>query len=113
MSLELAHIKQQYTRQEVVIPFVQVFDQSALKFKQNLTITESLDVMFPEQKRQDKDVLKAKEALGELAKEFTELELKEVITDVDFMVESWLDDFERELFKGKTMQELLHEKGGI
>ena len=76
MSLELAHIQQAFARQEIVIPFVQVFDQSALKFKQNLTITESLDVMFPEQKRQDKDVLKAKEALGELAKEFTELELK-------------------------------------
>jgi hypothetical protein len=113
MSLELIHIQQAFARQEIVAPFVQVFDQSALKFKQNLTITESLDVMFPEQKRQDKDLLKAKEALGELAKEFTEVELKEVITDVDFIVESWLDDFERELFKGKTMQELLHEKGGI
>jgi len=51
--------------------------------------------------------------LGELAKEFTELELKEIVTDVDFIVESWLDDFERDLFKGKTMKELLHEKGGL
>ena len=113
MSLELLHIQQAFARQEIARPFIQVFDQSALKFKQNLTITESLDVMFPEQKKQDKDVLKARELLGELSKQFTEVELKEVITDVDFIVESWLDDFERELFKGKTMQELLHEKGGI
>lgn len=113
MSLEFAHIQQAYTRQEILAPFVQVFDQSALKFKQNLTISESLDVMFPEQKRQDKDVIKAKEALGELSKQFSEVELKEVITDIDFIVESWLDDFERDLFKGKTMKELLHEKGGL
>jgi len=113
MSLEIAHLQPAYTRQEIVAPFVQVFDQSALKFKQNLTITESLDVMFPEQKRQDKDLFKAKEALGELAKQFSEVELKEIITDVDFIVESWLDYFERDLFKGKTMKELLHEKGGL
>ena len=64
MSLELLHIQQAFARQEISRPFIQVFDQSALKFKQNLTITESLDVMFPEQKRQDKDVLKARETLG-------------------------------------------------
>jgi len=113
MSLELVHLQQAFSRHETVVPFIQVFDQSALKFKQNLTITESLDVMFPEQKRQDKDILKAKEALGELTKQFTEAQIKEIVTDIDFMVESWLDDFERDLFKGKTMKELLHEKGGL
>lgn len=113
MSLELLHIQQAFTRQEIARPFIQVFDQSALKLKQNLTLSESLDVMFPEQKHQDKDLVKAKECLGKLAEAFTELQLKEIITDTDFLVEHWLDDFERELFSGQTLKELLHEKGGL
>lgn len=113
MSLELEQFRQVFTREEIVKPFVQIFDKSANNFKKNLSIIESLDVMFPEQKHQDKDLIKTKEVLGELSESFTDLQLKEIITDVDFLVENWLDEFEQEIFEGKTLKELLHEKGGL
>jgi hypothetical protein len=69
--------------------------------------------MFPEQKRQDKDLVNTKEVLGKLSELFTDLQLKEIITDVDFMVENWLNQFEQGIFEGKTLKELLHEKGGL
>jgi hypothetical protein len=77
------------------------------------SINDSLDTLFPEQKYEEKDIQKAKEALGPIANKFTTEELKGVIADVQFLVDTWLDDFERDVFDGLTLKELLHEKGGI
>ena len=113
MSLDLEQLQQIPAKEEIIQPFIKTYDQSAIKYKQKLSIEESLDHMFPEQKRQDKDVTKTKEVLGELANSFTELEIKDITTDIDFLVENWLDDFERNIFGNKTLKELLHEKGGL
>jgi len=113
MSLELEQLQQVFTREEVSKPFVQIFDKSANNFKKNLSIIESLDIIFPEQKRQNKDLVNTKEVLGELSESFSDLQLKEIITDVDFLVENWLDQFEKGIFEGKTLKELFHEKGGL
>jgi len=77
------------------------------------SLQESLDTLFPEQQREEKNLQKAKEILGPVAIEFTSEQLKETIVEVQFLVESWLDDFEREVFGGQTLKELLHEKGGL
>lgn len=75
-------------------------------------IKNSLDTLFPEQQYDENNLKKAKEILGTLTDEFTDEQLKVALTEIIFLSESWLDDFERKLFKGVTLQELLHEKGG-
>ena len=77
------------------------------------TITQTLDVLFPEQERENKDIKEAREILGLLSKEFDDTQIKDLIAEVQFLTESWLDDFERSIFKGLTLQELFHEKGGL
>lgn len=111
MSLELAHIQQQYTRQEFVQPYLQPVTQSTFKYSETPTISQSLEAIFPEQKQADKRIKLAKDALGSLASQFTETELSDVITEVEYLTESWLDEYERNIFDGLTLQELLHEKG--
>lgn len=111
MNVETGQFKQEYT--EVIKPFVQVFNQPTQNHNKEVSISESLDVMFPEQKRQDREIAKTKEILGKLADLFTTSQLKEIVTDIDFLVESWLDEFERKKFGGKILKELLHEKGGL
>ena len=76
-------------------------------------ITQALDVLFPEQERENKDIKEAREILGALSKELDDTQIKDLITEVQFLTESWLDDFERSIFKGLTLQELFHEKGGL
>ena len=56
---------------------------------------------------------KAKELLGKLATEFTPEQLKGTIIEMQYMAESWLDDLEKDIFKGLTLKEVLHEKGGV
>jgi hypothetical protein len=75
-------------------------------------LKQSLDNLFPEQQYTDKTLQKAKEMLGDVAKAFTEEQLRDVVCEVQFLATSWLDDFERGVFEGKTLNELLHEKGG-
>ena len=81
--------------------------------RQSETITQTLDKLFPEQEREDKSIREAREILGLLSKEFNDQQIKDLITEIQFLTESWLDDFERSIFKGLTLQELFHEKGGL
>jgi len=81
--------------------------------KQSETIVQTLDKLFPEQEREDKSIRETREILGSLSKEFDDQQLKDLIVKVQFLTESWLDDFERSVFNGLTLQELFHEKGGL
>ena len=112
MSLGTENNRQEYTREDLIKPFLNYFDQSSSSIKTLLSVSDTLDALFPEQKRQEKDISKAKEALGDLSKLFTELEIREIVTDIDLLVSNWLDELERILFEGQTLLELLHEKGG-
>lgn len=76
------------------------------------SLKESLDNIFPEQEY-DKKFQKAKEILGGLTRDLSTQQMKDVVAEVQYLVSTWLDDFEREIFKGKTLKELLHEKGGL
>lgn len=53
---------------------------------------------------------KAREILGELANEYSDDELWKIVTEIQFLTDCWLDEFEREIFDGKTLNELLKEE---
>lgn len=53
---------------------------------------------------------KAREILGELAVELSDEELKTIITEIQFLADSWLAEFEQSIFAGKTLNELLTEE---
>lgn len=76
-------------------------------------IKDSLEALFPEQQYDDKDIQKVKEILGPIANQFSQPELRDIVAETQFLISSWLDDFERGIFNGLTLNELLHEKGGL
>lgn len=80
---------------------------------ESVSFKESLDNLFPEQQRDEKAIKRAKDILGTVANNFTPGQLKDTVTEIQFLSESWLDDFERKIFNGLTLNELLHEKGGL
>lgn len=59
---------------------------------------------------EDNDIEKAREMLGDTAKSLTDEELKDQIVMVQYLLETWMDEFERKIFNGKTLNELL---GGL
>ena len=74
---------------------------------------QTLDKLFPEQEREEKNIKKTKQILGQLSEQFNDQQLKDLIVETQFLTESWLDDFERSIFNGLTLQELFHEKGAL
>ncbi len=55
----------------------------------------------------EKDLAEAREILGEQAKDMTEEELREQVASMKYLGEAWLDEFEKKIFNGKTLQEKL------
>ncbi|MEX2007309.1 MAG: hypothetical protein WD992_00880 [Candidatus Levyibacteriota bacterium] len=103
------------TEDKFIPPLVEVLNESTHPQSEEIstTLKSSLDNLFPEQDYEEKELQKAKEILGPIVNELTPQELKDLITEIKFLIGSWLDDFEREIFGGMTLSEMLHEKGGL
>lgn len=55
------------------------------------------------------DIEKAKTILGDIVKQMTDDQLKDTCVEMQYLIETWLDDYERSIFDGKTLRELLGE----
>ncbi len=82
----------------------------ALRTNTAINIEQSLQRLSVLQEQSDKKIELAHSILGELANQFTDEELRDVVTQIQHLAESWLDDFEKSIFDGLTLQELLHER---
>lgn len=107
-----AGLEPRIREEQIVRPMVELLERtpSANYARHPQTVTKSLNDLFPEQEIEHKNLKKAKEILRDLAKEFTESELKDVVAQIEYLAESWVDDFERSIFDGATLREVLHER---
>lgn len=116
MPTMIQDVEQVITEDTILLPIESVFEEingrSPRKIHKSLgnQTTKTIQDLFPEQIYEDKDIQKAKEILGKLADEFTNAELRDLVAQVKYLAESWLDDFERGIFKGIILKELLHER---
>ncbi len=55
------------------------------------------------------DIAEARKILGKAAEEMTDEEVKNQIACIQCLADSWLDEYERKIFKGKTLNEKLAE----
>ena len=112
-------LSQSLNTETILQPVTQVFeDITSVPSDRKLNnvspaTTRSIQEIFPEQEYDDKNIQKAKVILGDLANSFSKEDLRDIVAQVEYLAESWLDDFERDVFNGKTLNELLHDRGGI
>jgi hypothetical protein len=74
----------------------------------NLTNTsfQALNSLISEPQEQSKTA-KARAILGDTSSQYTDEQLECLVADFEHLADTWLDDFERQIFEGKTLQELL------
>lgn len=70
---------------------------------------ESSFYIFPESPEENK-VQKARGILGELVKDVPDEELAIYLTQFQYLLDSWLDQYEKQLFNNLTLQQLLRER---
>lgn len=69
---------------------------------------DQINQLFSEQDSREKSILEAREILGESAKDMTDEQVFDLVTEMQYLADSWLEEYEREVFDGKTLIELLN-----
>ena len=98
-------LKQKVDSQPTVSGSPQNLNYSILNHRK---ILESSFYMFPESPEETK-LQKARAILGEVAKGISDEELAIYLTQFDYLLDSWLDMYEKQIFNNLTLQQLLQE----
>lgn len=64
--------------------------------------------IFPESPEENK-VQKARAILGEIARDIPDEELAIYITQFQYLLDNWLNEYEKQTFNNLTLEELLRE----
>lgn len=70
---------------------------------------KSLQGIFP-QNREENVVTKTRHILGEKAKTLSDEQIQYAVTEFQYLINAWLDEFEKDVFNGITLKELLNDK---
>ena len=69
---------------------------------------EKLNQLFSDQNQEQKTIQEARSILGDSAKNLTDEQVYNLVNEIQFLVDSWLEEFERNIFNGKTLNEVFH-----
>lgn len=72
------------------------------------SVDEALSSIFPTQ-QEENQLMKAKRVMGELVADLSDEELESYLTEFEFLLDEWLDEFEKKIFNNKTLMNLLQE----
>lgn len=70
------------------------------------TLETALNAIFPTSTEETKQN-SIRRNLGETGKAFSQEQIEALVADFQFLIDTWLDEFEQEVFEGKKLQEIL------
>lgn len=73
-----------------------------------VSLENTLKSIFPE-KQVENRLQKARQIMGEAIKELSDEELESFITEFQYLIDAWVDSFEKQVFENKTLKQLLKE----
>lgn len=73
-------------------------------------VYDKLNKFFNEKDHDQVELIEAREILGENANNFTDDQIQDLISNIRYLVGSWVEDFERHIFEGKTFDEVFTPK---
>ncbi len=91
-------------------PHVTNVTQSPLSSSHPLApLEKALQDILP-QNTEENTVVKTRRILGEKAKSLSDEQIECAVTEFQFLITNWLDEFEKDIFNGMTLKEVLNEK---
>lgn len=67
---------------------------------------DKLNQLFTEQDQQKQSTIEAREILGVFANDLSNSQVYDLVNEIQYLVDSWLEEYERQVFGGKTLNEL-------
>lgn len=74
-----------------------------------VNLEKVLNSIFPQQ-QEENNITRTRRHLGETAKTLSDEQIQIIVTGFQFLIDAWLDEYERDVFKGMTLKEVLNEK---
>ena len=71
-------------------------------------IETAINQIFPLQSEENK-TLRMRKALGESAKSLSNEQIETIAVEFQFLIDSWMDEYEKDVFSGKTLKEVLND----
>lgn len=68
-----------------------------------------LDSIFPSRQEETK-IAKARRILEDVASDLSDEELEIYLIKFEFLLDTWIDNFEKDIFEGKTLNQLIREE---
>ena len=69
---------------------------------------EQLNELLDDQDQQKKTIQEARNILGESAESLSDKEVYDLVNEIQYLVDTWIDEYERKVFKGKTLAEVIN-----
>jgi len=76
--------------------------------KHGRTLSTTLQNIFPE-KQEETRIQKARLIMGDDIKDLSDEDLEVYLTEFQYLIDSWLDEYEKQVFSNKTLKETLME----
>lgn len=83
-------------------------DTASVIHSQNNTY-DLLNQQFQAQNSQLKLVQEARDILGQDASSLTDSQVEDLVHEVQYLVDTWLEEYEKKIFEGKTLKELIQK----
>lgn len=90
-------------------PTIEPIPKSSPVFHPHQSINNALSAIFPEHEEESK-VIRTRKILGETAKTLSDERIECIVTEFQYLIDTWLNEFEKDIFNGKTLQEVLKRK---
>ncbi len=71
-------------------------------------LENAIESLLP-QYQEESLVVKTRRNLGKTAETLSDEQIECIVAEFQFLANSWLDEFEQEVFRGKTLKEVLNE----
>lgn len=72
-------------------------------------LKNAFNEIFP-QNLEENTVIKMRRALGDKGTGMSDEQIQCITTEFQFLIDAWFDDFEKDIFSGMTLKEVLNEK---
>jgi len=92
-----------------VKPKIETPQKSIHPLTPEATLDNLLQNIFP-QNRDENKIIQTRKLLGKTAEGLSDEQIHCIVSEFQFLINSWLDEYEREVFGSKTLKEVLNEK---
>jgi len=88
---------------------INIPQQSTHPLTPQKTLDNLLQNIFPQNKDKNK-VIQTRKLLDKTAENLSDEQIQCIVTEFQFLINSWLDEYEKEVFGGMTLKEILNEQ---